>query len=112
MTANSELEQLFAENDLPRRLLYPLFYRLNQKVGLRHRPPVMLNLAEYYLYTIPSLVVVAGTGWLLHYWLVGKPLSNMTPILVAFILAPLVGWFRYWMIRRRIGLAGRARSSD
>ncbi|MDZ7669245.1 MAG: hypothetical protein U5Q16_07400 [Gammaproteobacteria bacterium] len=112
MTTNSELERLFLENDIPRRLLYPLLYRLNHKVGLRHRPPVLLSLAEYYLYTIPGLILVLGAGALIHYWLAGEPLSNMMPPLVAFLVAPLVGWLRYWFIRRRIGLAGSAQSGD
>jgi len=108
MTSETELEQRFEVHGYSRRLLYPLWYRTNQKLGIRHKPPVLLNILEHYLYMFPGLAIIVASGFLAHRWLTGEHLSSPgTPILV-WILAPLVGWLRYWFIRRRIGLAGKA----
>lgn len=108
MTTNSQLEQLFKEQEISHRILYPLWYRINRGIGLWHKPPVMLNLAEHYLYTAPCMLLIIGTVALLHRWLTGQMLSSAaTPLLVMF-LAPFLSWLRYRSIRRRIGLAGSA----
>lgn len=100
----STLEALFREHRIPRRLLYPLDYRLLRRCGLPMRPPVMQSLAEHYLYSVPTLVIVMIALTKLSQWLTGGPSLQALPILGVATVLPLCIWLRYQFIRRRIGL--------
>jgi hypothetical protein len=112
MTTNPDLEQRFTENGIPRRHLYPVWYRINRAIGLRHRPPVLLNLLEHYLYIVPVLLAALGLGMLISQWLNDRPIASLRPLLAVFLLVPLVNWIRYRNIRRRIGLTRNDSAGD
>lgn len=112
MTTDSELEQQFTEHDISHRLLYPMWYRMNRGIGLRHKPPVLLNLIEHYVCLIPSMLFALGLAALIYQWLNGRPSNAVTPILITFLLVPLLNWIRYRNIRRRIGLTGNSSTGE
>lgn len=112
MTTDAELEQRFVEHGIPRRHLYPVWYRINRGVGLRHKSPVLLSLIEHYLFTLPTLILAMGLGALIYWGIYDKHLSSIEPLLVAFLLIPAINWIRYRNIRRRIGLTGNSSTGE
>lgn len=104
MTDQQTLENRFDENGLPRRLLYPLWYRLLRRLGFDVKPPVLLSLAGHYLYSGPTLVAGMILAIKLSQWLTGGPELNPEPIVAVSLLVPFSVWLRYQFIRRRIGL--------
>ncbi|MEQ8486686.1 MAG: hypothetical protein RIB46_20165 [Pseudomonadales bacterium] len=103
---DQELERRFASAEVPRRLLYPVRYRLLRGIGVPIRPPVTYGYLGHLLDAAGHIVVYMAIGGSILHYVDGTPvrlLLMLTVIMVLFVSAS--NWLRFRAIRRRIGLS-------
>jgi hypothetical protein len=102
--SNQELERRFAEHNISRHRLYPWWYLLYRRFGMKQKPPVLFSLAEHFRYegTSIAFIFVMGMGVNWYFWSI-PPQAHVVIFLMIFLI-PLWNWWGYRRIRRRIGL--------
>jgi hypothetical protein len=102
-----ELEIGFDRAGIPRRLLYPIWYRALTAIDIPCRPPVTLSFLGHIGVAAGFVVVVMGTAGLLM-WSLGQISTRgfIIATLVPLVIAPISNWLRYRAIRKRIAAAG------
>ena len=101
---NPELERRFAEHNISKQRLYPWWYRLYRRLGLKPKPPILFTLADHYLYEGTSIAVVFLFGCLISWYFLTTPLPALLPIFAMIFLIPMWNWWGYRRLRRRIGI--------
>lgn len=104
MRDQAELEALLARHGIPRRHLYPVWYRLLRRTGLLRKPPLLMTGFELFAWITPQTALLLTLLFKLNAWFSGGP--DWHPRLVLFIalMNPSLVWLQYRSIRRRIGL--------
>lgn len=104
MTSDRELQKLFLEHGIPRRHLYPWWYRLYRAMGMRLRPPVLYTLKQHFAVEGTPIAVILVVGSVLSWWLLETRLLMVAPMACLIVIIPLLNWRMYRRLRARLGI--------
>lgn len=105
MLEDSELVARFDRAGLPRRHLYPLWYRGLLRLGLARPPPILMSFAELTAWLAPITAVTFYVLILVTGWVSDDDRQHFAVMGFLALLNPLASWLKYGAIRRRLGLA-------
>lgn len=100
----AELENLFAEQRIPRHRLYPWWYRLYRRLGLRVDPPIFFTLGQHLLCEGVPIAVICALGTVYNLCCMTTPVRALLPTYSLTLLIPLANWWSYRRLRRRLGV--------